>query len=268
MNFPRTSAELNIAAAKVTAPLSTYESIKAKIDRGINRQAEGRKEVADGIKEMITTKAYLKHYKTVAAFAEAEYGKSRRWIYDMISECIPENELNQSPCAPSAQIQIQPQPLTPKTVKDDLPAPEPLWEQDEPEKPWAKAVADLPKRVDMHAWSLKLRTLLEDMPKSEIHNKLTKENIKAFEGGVTALRGLLPELLELCKCGCGLSAAMSEMLFRHGVPCMGLTVKYAGMIRRQLEKNQWRLPLWLEFAKNKGEWEERKFAGKQKNKGN
>lgn len=143
-------------------------------------------------------------------------------------------------------------------------ADEVIAEQREPEKPWAKTVEELPKRVDMHKWSLRLKALFDDMPKSEIHNKLTPESIKTFEGSITALRSLLPDLLELCKCGCQLSASMSELLWRYGIPCMGLTPEYAGMIRRKLEENEWRLPLWLEFAKNKGEWEERKFAGKPK----
>ncbi len=78
------------AIIQPAVPAATYESIKAKIDHGIKKLGEGRKEVAEAIKEMIETEAYTKKYKTIAAFAEHEYGKSKAWIYKMISECIPD----------------------------------------------------------------------------------------------------------------------------------------------------------------------------------
>lgn len=92
MRFPVSSAALNQTEHKTIVQVGTYESIKAKIDRGINRQSEGRKEVQDGLREMIETKAYLKKYKTIAAFAEHEYGRSKNWVYEQLKALIPENE--------------------------------------------------------------------------------------------------------------------------------------------------------------------------------
>ena len=89
MRFPISPAEQNRIEQRAVASIATYESIKAKIDRGVNRQLEGDKEVSEGLKEMIATKAYLKHYKNIAAFAEAEYGKSRDWVYDRVKSHIP-----------------------------------------------------------------------------------------------------------------------------------------------------------------------------------
>lgn len=94
MRFPVSSATLNSTEQRATAQVGSYESIKAKIDRGINRQVEGRKEVSEGIKEMIESEAYTKKYKTIAAFAEHEYGKSARWITHMLAELIPATETN------------------------------------------------------------------------------------------------------------------------------------------------------------------------------
>lgn len=90
MRFPVSSSALNSQEQRAIVQVATYESIKAKIDRGINRQSEGRKEVQDGLREMIETKAYQKKYKTIAAFAEHEYGKSKTWIYEQIKAVIPE----------------------------------------------------------------------------------------------------------------------------------------------------------------------------------
>lgn len=69
---------------------------------------------------------------------------------------------------------------------------------------------------------------------------------------------------EPCRCGCGLSLEVCQKLFEHGVPSEGLTVGQAGLIMGKLKENDWKLPAAFEFVKNKGEWIERKFAGKQK----
>lgn len=81
--FPRTSAEINAAELR-QAPKSNYDQIKAKIDRGFNRVTEGDDEVVNGLAEMVATQAFTKHYKTIEAFVEGEYGKSRSWYYKIM----------------------------------------------------------------------------------------------------------------------------------------------------------------------------------------
>lgn len=84
--------------------MADYERIHAKIVRGVNRQIEGDKEVEDGLREMISSKAYLKHYKSIAAYAEHEFGKSKGWVYERIRIRLPITDVNKAPCAPADQV--------------------------------------------------------------------------------------------------------------------------------------------------------------------
>ena len=72
------------------APIGDYERIKAKIDQGVKMQTQGEDLVADGLKEMVATKAYLKKYNSIAAFAEHEYGQTRDWVYGQIRNRLPQ----------------------------------------------------------------------------------------------------------------------------------------------------------------------------------
>lgn len=137
----------------------------------------------------------------------------------------------------------------------------PLWEQN-------GSAPKTPKRVELIPWAAKVMTLLDNRPHNQIHNKLSPADIKTFESAVAGIEATLRPLLvepekELCHCGCGLSAAMTQVLARAGVPCMGLTSRQAGLIISKLEANEWKLPEAFAFAKNSGEWIERRFKGKK-----
>lgn len=140
MNFPMTSAQLNAMEQRATVPIATYESIKAKIDRGINRQSEGDKEVAEGLKEMISTKAYLKHYKSIAAFVENEYGKSKSWLYDRIKTHLPIEQSNISGIGQS--ILSSPASRLDKKESESLKRVEQAREE-EPEKPHIRTATEV-----------------------------------------------------------------------------------------------------------------------------
>lgn len=66
-----------------------------------------------------------------------------------------------------------------------------------------------------------------------------------------------------CKCGCGLTVGLCEALFRLGVPSQGLTMGQAGLLISKAEANDWVLPEAFAFARNKGEWIERRWQGKK-----
>lgn len=108
-------------------PISDYDRIKAKIDRGVKLKIEGEDLVASGLREMIETKAYLKKYKSIAAFAEHEYGQTYDWVYDRIKRHLPTDEVDK---APPVKSQVGGN----ATHKQES---EPLKEE-EPEKPHIK----------------------------------------------------------------------------------------------------------------------------------
>lgn len=70
------------------------------------------------------------------------------------------------------------------------------------------------------------------------------------------------EVSEPCKCGCDLTVNVCQTLAEHGVPSIGLTTGQAGLLMGKIKANEWKLPKAFEFAKNDGEWLERKFKGK------
>lgn len=149
----------------------------------------------------------------------------------------------------------------------------PPWEQED--KPHIKTAdeaftrnGDIPKRTELIPWASKMMTLIDGMPFNQIHNKLESVDFKRFQSAVAELQAVLSPLLaeppkEMCHCGCGLSAAMTQVLARAGVPCMGLTPQQAGLIISKLEGNEWKLPEAWAFCKNSGEWIERRFKGKK-----
>ncbi len=72
--------------AAIVEQVNDYEHIKARIDNAIERQKDGRKALAVAIRDMLETKAYRTKYKTIAAFALHEYGKSARWLAIQLEE--------------------------------------------------------------------------------------------------------------------------------------------------------------------------------------
>lgn len=208
-------------------------------------------------------------------------GKSRRRVDEIIQEG--------KKSAVSADSNSEEKLETLKTVSE-LPVPR----EEEPEKPRVKTadevIADNAEKngesfevleeraglvappfkpsLDLSVWTSKVLKLFEAFPKSKLYNKLAPETIKTFESSLASLYSVLGEFLPqkpqkiLCKCGCGLSAEVSERLFRVGVPCKGLTPGQAGIIMKKMADNEWTLPRYFSFLKNEGEWVERQFKGK------
>jgi hypothetical protein len=227
-----------------------YERIKAKLDLGINRQTEGRAEVAEAIKEMIQSKAYLKKgYKSIAAFAECEYGKSRSWIFKQIRDFatgVVDDKAGSTLCELWKEIdERRKQWESTHNTNEPAPAPNRPEAPVNPPKPAPKSTfcaADFPEKED------KARVTAEaepetaevevDCPKCDGTGKI----LKTVRTGVTETE--------------------AHTLWKAGVPeAEKLTVNYVRYVIGRLAKNDWKLPHDLLFLKNKGEYEERKFKG-------
>lgn len=150
---------------------------------------------------------------------------------------------------------------------------ETIIEPDEPEKPHIQTAdeerAPMPKpSLALSGWAFKLVELFDKCPRTEFVVKTDLETRKVIDNGIASLRAalspFLPKPPELCKCGCGLPAQVSETLFRAGVPCAGLTRGQAGMLISKIQSNNWKLPEAFAFTRNDGEWIERQFKGKSK----